>query len=763
MQTVTTSMKSSCRLSLESTHVSVEVIVKVTNVNEPPAFELESTEFSVEENTSANRRVGGALKVIDPDEGDSRTFSAEGEDADLFHIDPEGQIRVRPGAVLDYETLGILSFTALVADRGGLTDSLLVQIQLTDADDPGIVSFLLARPYVGVPFTAALSDQDGVTGRIRWRWHRAMNADDEFERIDGATRNSYTPVEVDEGYILRVTVSYEDNFEVGASASGISTIVGKNTMPQFEATSITLTVSEEAPAGTDVGDPVSATDSDGDDLVYTLSGKDASYFEVDTSSGQISVGVQALPDSETKGSYTMIITATDEAGAAASITVMIEARASNTPPIITGPASASYAENGMTSVATYIATDPEEHDITWSVVGTDAARFSINTTRELTFDSAPDYEEPRDADNDNVYEVTVTASDGNLESTLDVKVTVIDINEAAIITGPAIVSYAENSTASVATYIATDPEEHEVIWSVVGVDAARFSINTGRELTFIAPPDYEKPRDADNDNVYEVTVTASDGNLESTLDVKVTVTDINEVPIITGPATVSYAENDITFVAAYMANDLDDDELTWGITGTDVAWFSISRVGELTFNSAPDYEKPRDANKDNVYEVTVTASDGNLMSSLDVEITVTNVNETTSIDGLTTVDYSENGTASVAMYTAIDPEGDGVTWDVRGTDVARFTISGDGKLMFNSSPDHEKPRDANKDNVYEVTVTASDGNLTAELDVEVTVTNVNETASIDGSTSIIYVENDTATVAVYSATDPEGDGISMGY
>ena len=145
------------------THASVEVIVRVTDVNEPPAFELESAEFSVEENASGNRRVGGALVVTDPDEGDSRTFSVEGEDADLFHIDDEGQIRVRPGAVLDYETSGVFNLSALVTDQGGLSDSLPVEIRLTDADDPGVVTFSFARPFVGVPMVFPVaSDGDGI-------------------------------------------------------------------------------------------------------------------------------------------------------------------------------------------------------------------------------------------------------------------------------------------------------------------------------------------------------------------------------------------------------------------------------------------------------------------------------------------------------------------------------------------------------------------------------------------------------------------------
>ena len=66
----------------------------------------------------------------------------------------------------------------------------------------------------------------------------------------------------------------------------------------------------------------------------------------------------------------------------------------------------------------------------------------------------------------------------------------------------------------------------------------------------------------------------------------------------------------------------------------------------------------------------------------------------------------------------------------------------DGELSFRSSPDYEAPNDANTDNVYEVTVRASDDDLTSTINVEVTVTNANESGVITGPTSVNYPENE---------------------
>ena len=73
---------------------------------------------------------------------------------------------------------------------------------------------------------------------------------------------------------------------------------------------------------------------------------------------------------------------------------------------------------------------------------------------------------------------------------------VTDVNEAPVITGDAALNYAENGTAAVATYSATDPESATITWSLEGDDAADFEISTGGVLTFGSPPDYENPADA---------------------------------------------------------------------------------------------------------------------------------------------------------------------------------------------------------------------------------------------------------------------------
>ena len=100
------------------------------------------------------------------------------------------------------------------------------------------------------------------------------------------------------------------------------------------------------------------------------------------------------------------------------------------------------------------------------------------------------------------------------------------------VSGPTEIEYAENGEEAVATYSATGLTSDSTGWSLSGEDGTAFEITDG-VLTFLAVPDYEKPSDADADNVYEVTVTAADTSPASaSVDATITVTDVNDLNII---------------------------------------------------------------------------------------------------------------------------------------------------------------------------------------------------------------------------------------
>ena len=236
-----------------------------------------------------------------------------------------------------------------------------------------------------------------------------------------------------------------------------------------------------------------------------------------------------------------------------------------------------------------------------------------------------------------------------------------------------------------------------------------------------------------------MTVVANDGNGgQGTFQVTVTVTDQNEAPVVTETATnteFNVQENHDTVLFTYAAADPEGVDIArWSVTGRDGGDFTINEEGELSFRNPPDDERRADSNRDNVYEVTVRASDGRYYGTLEVTVTVTPVDEAPEFRTSTkdSFSYQENGTSDLYTYRATDPEGSDISWDISGTDSGAFSISEEGVLTFNSPPDYESSTDSDGDNVYEVTVEVSDvdvdGNTvnTRQLDVTVTVTNLTD-------------------------------------
>ena len=96
----------------------------------------------------------------------------------------------------------------------------------------------------------------------------------------------------------------------------------------------------------------------------------------------------------------------------------------NNPPSITNTnMSISVVEN-QTTAFTVNATDPNGDALTYSLSGDDASLLSISNQGVVTFNTAPDFENPSDGDTNNIYKITVTVSDGSLNATANFEITV---------------------------------------------------------------------------------------------------------------------------------------------------------------------------------------------------------------------------------------------------------------------------------------------------------------------------------------------------
>ena len=96
----------------------------------------------------------------------------------------------------------------------------------------------------------------------------------------------------------------------------------------------------------------------------------------------------------------------------------------NGAPTITNTVFNISVQENQTSAFTISATDPDGDSLTYSLSGSDSALLSVTSSGVVTFNTAPDYENPSDSNADNVYEVTATVSDGSLTDSESFMITV---------------------------------------------------------------------------------------------------------------------------------------------------------------------------------------------------------------------------------------------------------------------------------------------------------------------------------------------------
>ena len=712
-------------------------------------------------------------------------------------------------------------------DAPGVTGRMMayhkVIVNVTDVDEDGSVSLSGLQPQARVDLTATLTDPDtrSVAAPItnaKWKWEQAPAMDGPWTLIPGAgdgaiaadantkASDTYAPANETDGMYLRATVTYTDEHGAGKTAMATSAHparakpAGTNASPDFPSSAANREVNEKSPPGTAVGMPVTAGDA-GDILTYSLTGIDDDYFDIDPATGQITVkkalnfeiDTDANCDAGPGADCIVIVTATDPWGienvgtegapSAIEQTVTIDVKDVNEAPTITAGVTRTEVDENtpiVMPVSTYTATDVDQviatTPVTWSVSGTDAGDFDIGnesaTLGQLTFKKIPNYEMPADSNGDNMYMVTVVATDAGVDSenkmTAEraVVVTVKNVEEDGTVAYSSVqpkvripfvasLTDPDGMTTDVkwqwwkttATDVAVVPpfteEEGTRATGWEKIDDAKTDSYTpvsgdiGRWLAAVATytdptgPGQIAQKNADtsdnmvivnNDNVApefreggEKPVTQATRYIEENSDAS--------APIVVNAdgMTDSSADPDPDPVMATDPNALEETSsegnLTHTLGGPDKDSFEIApAMGLITV--AEDTKLDYESNKKS-YMVTVTATDpSEAMTTIDVTIMVVDVNEgpefTKPSEGDVDVTVQEN-TRSLNIYTfqATDPEGRTVYWSLRddatdSPDDDRFTISDRGVLSLNASPNYEDDTGLGSDREYKVQVIASD-------------------------------------------------------
>ena len=587
-----------------------------------------------------------------------------------------------------------------------------------------------------------------------------------------------------------------------------------NTAPAFSDDRTMREVAENSTAVTDVGLPVTASDADNDTLTYSLEGTDAASFQIDSASGQIRTASGVTYDHETKPSYTVTVKAEDGNGGSDTIAVTINLIDVDETPAV---ASVVVTSTPTATADTYGLDETIEVTVTFdqavTVTGTPRIQLRIGgggaaNLKWADYASGSGNEalvfayvvQAGDMDDNGIYieadELflnggTIQGVDDDVAAGLTYALlgtqsghkvdgsltTTGATNAAPVFTSADTFGVSENQTA-VGTVIATDADAGDTVSYAVtgGDDQARFQINpTSGVLTFAAEPDHENPTDADRNNTYLVTVTATGGTSARALTtdqaITVTVNDVDETPAVasvdvtsTPTATAdTYGRDEtievtVTFDQAVTVTGTPriqlrigggaQENLKWanyasGAGTTALRFTYVVQAGDMDDNGIYIEANELELNGGTIQGVdddvaaTLTYTRPGTQSGHKVDGSLTTTGATNAgpvFTSAATFSADENRTV-VGTVTATDADaGDTVTYAVTGgDDQAHFRIGAtSGALTFATAPDHENPADADSNNVYLVTVTATGGTgaraLTAEQTIAVTVNDVDETA-----------------------------------
>jgi fibronectin-binding autotransporter adhesin len=620
------------------------------------------------------------------------------------------------------DTPVITSGTTGNVNENAATSTVIYTAIATDVDTNDSVTYSLTGD------DAALLDINATTGEV------TLKASADFE-----TKASYSfnVVATDNG-----TGNLTDTQAVTVSVNDL------NDNAPVITSGVTASVDENADLSTVVY-TATATDADvtnaNKTISFSLTGTDAAAFDIDSSTGVVTL--KASADYETKASYSFSVVATDNGTGnltdTQAVTVSVNDLNDNAP-VITSGATASIDENADLSTVVYTATATDadgtngNKTISFSLTGTDAAAFDIDSnTGEVTLKASADFETKSS------YSFTVVATDngtGNLTDTQAVTVSVNDLNDhAPVITSGATASIDENAATSTVVYTATATDadgtnaNKTISFSLTGTDAAAFDIDSSTGVvTLKASADYETKAS------YSFSVVAIDNGMGSLIDtqaVVVSINDMNEAPVMTSGAAGNVNENAATNTVIYtaVATDVDtNDSVTYSLTGDDAALLDINATtGEVTLKASANYETKAS------YRFNVVATDsgtGNLTDTQAVVVSINDVNETPVMTSGATGSVNENANVATVIYTATATDvdaNDSVTYSLTGDDAALLDINAaTGEVTLKASADYETKAS------YSFNVVATDngasnfnsGNLSVSQAVVVSVNDLNDNA-----------------------------------
>ncbi|MGB2980474.1 MAG: tandem-95 repeat protein, partial [Candidatus Zixiibacteriota bacterium] len=515
-----------------------------------------------------------------------------------------------------------------------------------------------------------------------------------------------------------------------------------------DAAAFTVTGINDTPVLDSIGDRVlvegdtlefriHATDVDGDPLI--LDTLDVPVNAVFVDSGNGAGSFVFTPDFTQSGIYNITFIASDGSLADSELVGITVTEFGNNAPELDSIGLQAVDEGDTLEFRIHTI------DVDADSIILDALNVPVNATFVDSGNGAGSFVFMPDFTQSGVYTVTFISSDGSLADSEMVELTVNQINIAPVLDSIGPRSVIEGGHLAFLVTASDFDGDSLTLGADFLPNNASFTDSGNGKGTFEFDPAYTQ------EGLHYVIFKATDAALTDSEIVEITVIDAgNQIPVLDsiGPKTVAEAD---TLLFTFHATDPDGGTPALFVRNNPAnSTYSDSGNGTATFTFAPNYDQAA------TYLVTFAATDGSLLDSEVVEITVTNVNRLPELDSIGAKSFAEGNTLEFRIH-ASDPDLDLIVLDTANVPLnAVFVDSGNGAGSFVFTPDFTQS------GIYNVTFFANDtlGGSDSEV-VQITVSEFGNIApELDSIGPQAVAEGDTLELRIH-ATDLDADPIIL--
>ncbi|PMM83469.1 tandem-95 repeat protein [Vibrio breoganii] len=547
------------------------------------------------------------------------------------------------------------------------------------------------------------------------------------------------------------------------SATAVVVVIPVNDAPT--AVDDVISILEDTPVVIDVLE--NDSDIDGDDITLEeVSLVDPTQGSVDIVDGK----VQFTPAEDFSGEVKIIYVIKDEDGLESSAEVVVNVEPQNDAPEITVTAKDVTEESvsNTTVIATFVATDADGDDLTYTLLNNDNGYFVLDGTNVVLTDVGVAAINNDELDLESL-DITVQADDGTYQSDHTDTSDITRINDNApeiTVTAKDVTEESVTNTTVIATFVATDADGDELTYTLLNNDDGYFVLDGTNVVLTDAGVAAINNDELDLESL-DITVKTDDGTYQSdstdTADIMRVNDNAPEITVTAKDVTEESVTN-TTVIATFVASDADGDELTYSLLNNDNGYFVLDGTNVVLTDAGVAAINNDELDLESL-DITVQADDGTYQSDHTDTSNITRVNDNAPEITVTAKDVTEesvSNTTVIATFVASDADGDDLTYTLLNNDNGYFVLDGTNVVLTDAGVAAINNDELDLESL-DITVQADDGTYQSEHTDTSGITRINDNAPEITVTAKDVTEesvSNTTVIATFVASDADGDDLT---